>query len=64
MADITDRGEQKNETVARGWNPSRGFWIGMIGVAIFASVLAAVGAYAAADDGQSQVQVPDEPVPE
>lgn len=64
MADNAEMGKANMaEAGSRGWNPSRGFWIGMIGVAVFASVLAAVGALAAADDSAPEFQPPVGPFP-
>lgn len=64
MADNAEMGEENMaEAGKKGWQPSRGFWIGMIGVAVFASVLAAVGAYAATDEPGQQPQYPAGPAP-
>lgn len=64
MADNAEMGEEhKAEAGTKGWNPSRGFWFGMIAVAVFAGVLAAVGAYAAADNSPQQLQYPIGPAP-
>ena len=53
MADIADANRSEAnipETARKGWNPSRGFWIGMGAVALFAATLATVGAIEAGND--------------
>lgn len=64
MADNAESGEIKTQKARNGWNPSRGFWIGMAGVAIFAGVLAIAGAYASTTEPATQgLQEPVEPAP-
>lgn len=63
---MADNAETGNGDIRqkRGWNPSRGFWLGMTAVAIFAGVLAAAGAYAASSEPEAaQFQAPDAPAP-
>jgi hypothetical protein len=63
---MTDSAETRDgeQNIRKGWNPSRGFWIGMIGVAMFAGALAAAGAYAASNDPEPQgLQQPIQPAP-
>jgi hypothetical protein len=46
-----------------GWTPSRGFWIGMFGVAAFAAVLTFAGAIAAVREPEPAPQAETTPEP-
>ena len=60
----TNRGDAKDsKTSDKGWNPSRGFWLGMGAVATFAASLAVVGVLSASGDSTLEVQAPIGPAP-
>ncbi|MFQ5471754.1 MAG: hypothetical protein ACE5FA_02555 [Dehalococcoidia bacterium] len=66
MADGADgrRGDANGSgTPHGGWNPSRGFWIGMGAIAFFAAAFAVAGVLGASGDSTSQHQAPIGPAP-
>ena len=62
-ADV-DRGDANvSGTSKKGWNPSRGFWMGMGAVAVFAASLAVIGVLGASGDSTPEFQAPVGPAP-
>jgi len=67
MADIGNANRSEAtppETARQGWNPSRGFWVGMGAVALFAAALATIGAIEAGNEPEEPLfQAPKGPFP-
>ena len=63
MVDSADVNRGGAKVSQNGWNPSRGFWMGMGAVATFAASLAVVGVLGASGDSTPEFQPPVGPAP-